>query len=99
MKSARNFRAMLIVGGGLTAAIGTPGAAVASCGAFSPREESPSAFKYESPETTEQRAARLAEHKAKREARRAANLAKKAAKQQAAAEKAAAVQSTAVARN
>jgi membrane protein involved in colicin uptake len=99
MKNVRNFRAMLIVGGGLTAAIAMPGAAVASCGAFSPRQESPSAFEYESPETAEQRVARLAEQKAKREARKAANLAKKAARQQTAAEKAAAAQSTAVASN
>lgn len=91
---------MLIVGGGLSAALAAPNAALASCGAYAPRQETPaSGFRYENNETPEQREARIAEQKAVREARKAARLAKKAAKQQAAAEQAAAAQSTAVASN
>ncbi len=99
MKNVKSLRAMLIVGGGLSAALAVPGMALASCGAYSPRQETPTSFEYKNQETPEQREARLAEQKAVREARKAARLAKKAAKEQAAAEQAAAAQSTVVASN
>jgi hypothetical protein len=89
---------MMIVGGGLAAAIAAPNMALASCGAYTPRQEAPS-FSNQPTESPEQREARLAQQKAAREARKAARLARKAAKEKAAAEQAAAAQSTAVASN
>lgn len=98
MRNGKTLAAMLIVGGGLSAALAAPNAALASCGAYTPRQETPS-FSYKQEETPEQREARLAEQKAQREARKAARLAKKEAKAAAAAAAAAAQQSTAVASN
>lgn len=98
MKNAKSFASMLAVTGGLAVALAAPNAAMASCGAYTPRQEAPS-FSNQQSESPEQREARIAAQKAAREARKAARLAKKEAKEAAATAAAAAAQSTAVASN
>jgi hypothetical protein len=98
MKNGKTLAMMLIVSGGLAAAVGAPTAAFANCGAYSGPAPS-SSFGANQSETPEQRAARLEEQRAYRAARKEARLAKKAAKAQAAAEKQAAAQAAAVASN
>lgn len=87
MKNGKSLAMMMFVSGGLTAAIAVPGAAHASCGAFSVPQQSASNYGGEKTESPEQREARLAAQAAKRAERIAAKLAKKAAKEAAAAAK------------
>lgn len=87
MNNRKTLSLMLIVSGGLTAAVAAPGAAHASCGAYSTPQQSTLGFGPEKTESPEQREARLARQKAERAARKEARLAKKAAKEQATAEK------------
>lgn len=92
MRNGKSLAAMLIVGGGLSAALTAPNVALASCGAYTPRQET-SSFSHLQSESPEQREARLASQKAEREARKAARLAKKEAKAAAAAQQSMAVAS------
>ena len=95
MNNRKKLSMMLIVSGGLTAAVAVPSAAHASCGAYSTPQQSTLGFDEEKTESPEQREARLARQNAERAARKEARLAKKAAKEQAAAEKQAAGQAAA----
>ena len=95
MNTKKTLSMMLIVSGGLTAAVVAPAAAHASCGAYSVPQQSSLGFGPEKTESPEQREARLARQKAERAARKEARLARKAAKEQAATEKQAADQAAA----